>query len=218
MITPPTGIAMLIDAEYLRQESANLLGQHPTRLDPVPLAEWARSEGICQVSWCDADYLPSDDRYEARRCHHANIAVKTGFRMRLGVLIERDNSLYERAMYRTLRAAAEDMGIDPDALRSNVEARWESRKYRQQKGVDTLFVIDLLKYAASGKIGSICLVTNDSDFAPAVHEAQQLGAAVNIVVPRPHKVCRPLAMLADGIAAIPQEVLAATYVERTDGD
>lgn len=44
----------------------------------------------------------------------------------------------------------------------------------QQKGVDTLMAIDLVKLSATNTIQKAILITGDSDFVPAVKEAREL--------------------------------------------
>lgn len=50
----------------------------------------------------------------------------------------------------------------------------------QQKGIDTLLSIDLVNFAALGKISDAVLVTGDYDFIPAVKVAKNHG--VNIIL------------------------------------
>jgi uncharacterized LabA/DUF88 family protein len=47
-----------------------------------------------------------------------------------------------------------------------------------QKGVDTLFSVDLVTYAYSGRIDKAILVTGDSDFVPAIMVAKDTGTVV----------------------------------------
>lgn len=50
----------------------------------------------------------------------------------------------------------------------------------EQKGIDTLLSIDLVKFAASGKITDAFLVAGDADFVPAVCVAKEYG--VNVIL------------------------------------
>jgi uncharacterized LabA/DUF88 family protein len=51
----------------------------------------------------------------------------------------------------------------------------------EQKGVDILLSIDLVKLAASGRIGKAVVITGDSDFVPAVRVAKEEMVLVYLV-------------------------------------
>jgi uncharacterized LabA/DUF88 family protein len=59
--------------------------------------------------------------------------------------------------------------------------------YFQQKGVDVLMSIDLVKLSVGKHITHAALVTGDSDFVPAVEEARHAGVSIWLVHgQRPH--------------------------------
>ena len=51
----------------------------------------------------------------------------------------------------------------------------------QQKGVDTLIVIDALRLAMSGQIDRLVVVTGDSDLAPLLATVRDMGVEVELV-------------------------------------
>ena len=204
-------VVMLIDAEFLRQEAHNVLGIERNNMEIHHLTAWMHREGFTHIRWYDGIYKVSDPRYNAQRHWLDGMAEKAGMKLRLGTIIERDNSLYERAMYRMLPKVATDLNLDADALERSVQAHWESRTYRQQKGVDALLILDMLRLAQSGNVGVICLCAGDTDFVPAIHEAQQCGVPVNAVVPRPHKLSPHIKRTVDASCVIPKDVLEASF-------
>ena len=203
--------AILIDAEFLRQEAHNALGIERNNMEIPQLTKWLRAEGINHIRWYDGLYKAHDSRYNAQRHYLEVMAESAGMKLCLGTIVERDNSLYERAMYRMLPDVAQMIGVGTEELIDAVRARWESRTYRQQKGVDALLIIDMLRLAQSGNIGSISICAGDTDFVPAIHEAQQNGVPVNIVVPRPDKLSPIIKRTADACCAIPKNVLEASF-------
>ena len=203
--------AMLIDAEFLRQDAQTALGIARSEYNIPVLADWIRGQGINHIRWYDGRHKQKDPRYGAQSYWFDCLARDAGVKLRLGQLVERDSSLYERAMYRMLPSVAADLGVDADALERSVRARWTSRTYRQQKGVDALLILDMVQLAASGNIGVICLCAGDTDFAPAIGAAQQLGVPVNLVVPRPDKLSPKMTGTADTDTAIPVDILRRSF-------
>ena len=199
-------VAMLIDGEYLRQEARNALGIERDNMEIRHLTDWLRADGITHIRWYDGV-----DK-ERRQQHWMDVMAEgAGLKLRLGTIVERDNSLYERAMYRMLPKVAADLNLDPDALTRAVKSHWETRTYRRQKGVDALLIIDILQLAQSGNVSVICLCAGDTDFVPAIHEAQQCGVPVNIVVPRPRKLSPVIKRTADACVEIPMGILEASF-------
>ena len=200
---------MLIDGEYLRQEAHRALKIERSRTEIHHLTQWAREDGVSHIRWYDGVCRDDHKQRHWLDC----MAERAGLKLRLGTIVERDSSLFERAMYRMLPKVSADLNIDTDALERAVRAHWESRTYRQQKGVDALLILDMLQLAQSGNVGTICLCAGDTDFVPAIHEAQQCGVPVNAVVPRPDKLSPIIKRTVDRAIAIPRDVLARAFVE-----
>ena len=205
--------AMLVDAEYLRQEAHTVLDIKRSSLDATFLDRWAREDGINHIRWYDGYYKTSHPHSNNQRHFFDCLARNTGIKLRMGSIVERDSSLFERAMFRMLPAVARDLGIAEGPLEEVVRRHWVSRTYRQQKGVDALYIIDILQLAQSSKVQVLCLCTGDRDFIPAIHEAQQLGVCVNLVVPRPDKVSAEIARVVDRVCLMPHDVLAKVFKE-----
>ena len=62
-----------------------------------------------------------------------------------------------------------------------LEQRWEGkRKYYEQKRVDVLLSVDLVRHAAANHIQHAVIVAGDSDFIPAVAAAKESGVTVSL--------------------------------------
>ena len=210
--------AMLIDAEFLRQDAQAALGIERSNYNVPVLADWIRGSDIEHIRWYDGRYKPSDARYQAHKYWLDCLARDAGVKLRLGTLVERDSSLYERAMYRILPQVAADLNIDDGALKRAMQAHWESRSYFQQKGVDALLILDMVQLAMSGNIGALCLCAGDTDFIPAIDAVQQCGVPVNLVVPRPNKLSRQMTSAADQAIAIPMDILRRSFSDSQRAD
>lgn len=79
-----------------------------------------------------------------------------------------------------------------------LEQRWEGkRKYYEQKRVDVLLSVDLVRHAAANHIQHAVLVAGDSDFIPAVAAAKESGVTVSLWCGPPKTVHKDLAWLVD---------------------
>ncbi|HXD27147.1 MAG TPA: NYN domain-containing protein [Arthrobacter sp.] len=88
----------------------------------------------------------------------------------------------------------------------------------EQKGVDLRLALDLVGLARSGAVSVVYLVSGDDDLAEAVEEAQDLGVQVKLIGLRKAEtriglasVAEHLALCVDGIAALPADLLEATF-------
>lgn len=62
-----------------------------------------------------------------------------------------------------------------------LERRWEGKEeYFEQKRVDVMLSVDLVRHAAAGHIQHAILVAGDSDFIPAVAAAKESGVTVSL--------------------------------------
>ena len=80
-------------------------------------------------------------------------------------------------------------------------------KKLQQKGVDTLLTLDLVRLAGKSAYATAVLIINDGDFSEAIRAAQDFGVRVVIATPNKYKVAIQLKNLADGVTTIPRETL-----------
>lgn len=83
-----------------------------------------------------------------------------------------------------------------------LQKRWEGqREYYEQKRVDVLLSVDLVRHAAAGHIQHAVLVAGDSDFIPAVEAAKEHGVTVSLWCGHANTVHRELISLADEVYA-----------------
>ena len=87
----------------------------------------------------------------------------------------------------------------------------------QQKGVDTLIVLDLLHLARVHDGTSSVLLSGDADFCPVVPEVVALGGRVFVwAVPGSRPGVSPdLCKLASGVLTCPDAAFRAAYNFRT---
>lgn len=81
-----------------------------------------------------------------------------------------------------------------------LEKRWDGKKeYYEQKRVDVLLSVDLVRHAAAGHIQHAVLVAGDSDFVPAVEAAKEHGVTVSLWCGNFRTVHKDLIALADEV-------------------
>lgn len=79
-----------------------------------------------------------------------------------------------------------------------LERRWEGKQeYFEQKRVDVMLSVDLVRHAAAGHVQHAVLVAGDSDFIPAVAAAKESGVTVSVWGGNPKTVHRDLGWAAD---------------------
>lgn len=81
-----------------------------------------------------------------------------------------------------------------------LEKRWDGKKeYFEQKRVDVLLSVDLVRHAAAGHIQHAVLVAGDSDFVPAVEAAKEHGVTVSLWCGKFRTVHKDLIAVADEV-------------------
>jgi uncharacterized LabA/DUF88 family protein len=81
-----------------------------------------------------------------------------------------------------------------------LQKRWEGqREVYEQKRVDVLLSVDLVRHAAAGHIQHAILVAGDSDFVPAVEAAKEHGVTLTLWCGPASTVNRDLVALADEV-------------------
>jgi len=72
-----------------------------------------------------------------------------------------------------------------------------NRDYYEQKRVDVLLSVDMVRHSAAGHIQHAILIAGDSDFIPAVEAAQESGATVSLWCSEDNTVHKDLIEIAD---------------------
>ena len=203
-----------IDVGYLRAEGAKALGARArnVRPDAEKVAEWARSlRGLKAVDaqflrayWYDGAFDPSHPEYAGQRRFFNAIALTPGIQLRLGHIAERQHRL-RNPIRSALRNSATSLGVEPDQLLEEFDRNWTFYPERQQKGVDTLIALDMVRLASRSVCETMVLIAGDRDLAEVVRTVQDFGIRVLIASPNCASIAQELAQLADHIIGISAE-------------
>ncbi len=90
-------------------------------------------------------------------------------------------------------------GLERWAARLGVlQRRWDGNKeYFEQKRVDVLLSVDMVRHSAAGHVQHAILVAGDSDFIPAVEATKESGATVTLWCGEDNTIHKDLLNLAD---------------------
>ena len=154
----------------------------------------------------DGAFDPSHHDYPGQRRLFDAIARTPGIQLRLGHIAERPNPI-RHPLLRALRETAADLGIEPVQLLDAFNRRWTFRPERQQKGVDTLITLDMVRLAQRPAYNSAILIAGDRDLAEAIRTAQDFGVRVFIATPSRRQVAPEVVQLADGVISIAEQDL-----------
>lgn len=221
--------AGFVDAYYLKAEGARSIGKNPWDKDVRPnapyLVEWLRNLSQTQLHgarflrayWYDGAFDQSDDRYAEQ--HKIHDAIARHVQLRLGKVVEYPSRL-EEPIHNALRAAAKSLGTPEDRLLTEFDKHWTFYPDRQQKSVDTLIILDMVRLASLPAFEAAVVIAGDGDLVEVIRTVQDHGVRVLIVTPNPRKVARELDRLADDVIKLPEEeiVKMLTYdpTQRTD--
>ena len=94
------------------------------------------------------------------------------------------------------------------------DRHWTFRPTRQQKGVDTLIALDMVRLAGRSVCETMVLVAGDRDFAEVVRATQDFGIRVLVATPRRTSVSREVAQLADDVVDISDDEMRRMLTPR----
>lgn len=205
----------MIDAGFLTRSISSALktpvgGVH---VEGEELAAWflvashRMNHGLLRCYWYDGQYPEGSALRNRQREELDRLEECAGIQLRLGHLQSVPFEHKEQ-----LRAAAREAGIDYSHLMRffNLETRYA------QKGVDTLIVLDMLRFVQLGMTKKIILIAGDRDLAEAVREIQSLGATVILAYPQGAPVAKELGNLADEKVIMGEGVLRRLTSRRVD--
>ena len=212
----PNNYAGFVDVGFLKKEGAKALGVNPhgRQLRADAVVSWlteqfsgsAAGPEFLRAYWYDGAFASHHPEYLKQHRYFEAIGLTPGIQLRLGNIAEQEPP-YAAGIRRAVRQTATDIGLDPDTLLAAFNKRWQFRPQRQQKGVDTLIALDLVRLAGRGVVSTAVLVSGDRDLAEAIRAAQDFGTKVLVTTPRNKSVARPVAKLADGIINLSKEDL-----------
>ena len=113
-----------------------------------------------------------------------------------------------------LRTTARALGVDAEKLVDEFSREWTFHPDRQQKGVDTLIALDLVRLAGRAAFDTAILIGGDRDLAEAVRAAQDFGRRVIVATPSRRSVARELAQLADEIIDLDEAAMRTMVTVR----
>ena len=219
--------ASFVDAGFLRAEGAKVLGRksNQVQFDAKQVVEWLRKLRIPNVTadqlspkllrayWYAGAFAPSHARYEDQRIYHETIANVPGIQLRLGQMVERPSKL-KAPIYGALANTANSLGIEPKRLISEFENNWKFYPTVQQKGVDTLIALDMVRLASRGAFEMAIIISGDRDLAEVVRTVQDYGISVQVATPNKRSVAGEVLQLADGVVEISPEELRKMLPDR----
>lgn len=207
--------AGFIDASFLRAEGAKAIGQSPkgVRPDALAVVKWCRDladqeslldQTFLRAYWYDSAFDPSHSSYTGQRSFFDAIALTPGLQLRLGHIAEGTSPL-EQPIRRALESTAVGLGMAPEDLLAEFDRHWTFRPNRQQKGVDTLIALDMVRLAGRSVCEAMVLVAGDRDFAEVIRTSQDFGTRVLVATPKRISVSREVAQLADHVIDISED-------------
>ena len=212
--------AGFLDAGFLKAEGAKVLNSKPNdvRLDASSIVEWfhkLRTNGeipyfsgskLLRVYWYDGSYAPSHAKFESQRSYHDAIAYIPGVQLRLGQVVERPTK-WKKPIYNALQTTAKGLGLEPNKLIHEFEKHWKFYPTAQQKGVDTLIALDMVRLASRSAFGTAILISGDRDLAEVIRTVQDYGISVFVATPNKRSVAGEVLQIADGVVNISPEEL-----------
>ena len=204
----PQNYTGFVDIGYLHAEGAKALGENRGTVRPVAadIVAWFHGltagqlirQSLERVYWYDGAFDTSDRRHHGQLRALNAIAQTPDLELRLGYLVERRSPL-EHPIVAALASTEAGLGLAPGALLTEFRKHWQFRPRIEQKGVDTLLALDLVKFANRSAGGTAVLIAGDLDLLEAVRQARGLGVKVLVATPDLNTVARELKQLADGV-------------------
>ena len=212
--------AGFVDAGYLIAEGAKAVNKRPKQVFPRAsyVTEWINGKvgGIIRTYWYDGALPTTHPAYEKQRRYFDAIAYTPGIQLRLGHLVERQSRL-EGPMRRALRTTANGLGIPAGQLIAEFDKNWTFYPDRQQKGVDTLITLDMVRLASRSVFETAVVISGDRDLAEVVRTVQDYGVRVIIATPNRASVASEVLQLADNIIDIEPDAIRMMLSTRPSG-
>ena len=212
--------AGFVDAGYLIAEGAKAIDKRPAQVLPRAsyVTEWLgeQASGIIRTYWYDGALATTHPAYEKQRRYFDAIAYTPGIQLRLGHLVERQSRL-EGPMRRALRTTANGLGIPADRLIAEFDKNWTFYPDRQQKGVDTLMTLDMVRLASRSAFETAIVISGDRDLAEVIRTVQDYGVRVIVATPNRTSVASEVLQLADNVIDIGQDAIQKMLTARPSG-
>lgn len=203
-----------IDFGYLRASGAQAHGKRTreVRPDPAEVVKWldqtiSAQEGasFLRAYWYDGAFDPWDPRRAGQDSFFRAIARTPGIQLRLGHIQE-----LTPKWQHAVKAAVVNAGLTLQVF----ERHFTFRPELNQKGVDTLITLDLVRLAQRRAFDTAVLIAGDRDLAEPVRAAQDEGRRVLVAVPEGAGLARELKELADEVLPLETSALQAMITLR----
>jgi len=210
----------LIDVGYLRAEGAKAIRKKQSKVRPQANAmiswmreiscpthtilKWPTREApeFLRLYWYDGALDPGENGYTEQKRYLDAVESQEGVQLRLGRLIYRPFHK-EQAIKHALKNTATNLGLEEDKVLDQLKKDgWSFEQELQQKGVDSLITLDLVKLATITNISTIVLLAGDEDLTEAVRLAQDQGTKVIVATPNYKSLSKGLRNSADQIAKL----------------
>lgn len=200
-------LVAMIDAGFLIKAGCGALGIQVAdiSLGPTMMRNWCSLAAdrldaeFMRMYWYDAiqesQQHPDYDRQKRRVDDFSRVS---GIQVRLGSLVERANPNWSE-----FRKALSAIGADFDAFKQHYDI---TKKRYEQKGVDTLLVLDMVKLAQNHAYDIMLLIAGDADLVESVRTVQEHGRRVVIARPASSAHCA-LFDMADEIVDLTPDTL-----------
>ena len=218
-----------IDAGFLRSEGAKALNENvgAVRPDASEVVKWFKglkdsaSDAIASSHciflrsyWYDSAFDPTHHNYAGQRSFFDAIAMTPGLQLRLGHIVEMTSTLEQPIMKALEHTCQEFEDLDAEKFAAGFRSQWKFRPTRQQKGVDSLIVLDMIRLASRSACDMIVLVAGDRDFVEVVRVVQEYGIKVLVATPRRYSVSRELIQVADELIDMSEATMSKILVPR----
>ena len=191
-----------VDAGYLKAGGARTLGVGSTdvTVDAAGVVSWLKAitGSFLRAYWYEGAFDERDPRYSSQRTFLDAVAMTPGIQLRLGHVQERPTP-WHHAVKQAAKAAGADL--------AKFERQFRFRPELEQKGVDTLIVLDLVRLAQRRVSAVAVVIAGDRDLAEAVRVAQDEGCRVMLAHPIKAGVATELRQLADRVIPIQGDAL-----------
>ncbi|MFF2138356.1 NYN domain-containing protein [Streptomyces sp. NPDC058193] len=196
-----------IDAGYARAAFAQMVGCKADEIDIDygELVGWfmvsARRAGspLLRSYWYDGAYTSSHPAHSTQSAEFDRISSTPGIQLRLGHL-EKRKAPWKPALRKAIRECGWNL--------ADLEEKFSFKDSYEQKGVDTLIVLDMVRLAQLGVYGTAILLAGDRDLAEAIRTAQDSGAYVIVAHPRGVGISKEIARLSDETVVLSQQLVS----------
>lgn len=195
-----------VDVGFLTAVGAAVMGtrMEDVRPDASALVDWCRDLGahlpgeveFLRTYWYDGAFDPEHHEFGRQRAYLDTVSDTPGLTLRLGH-IQEHRPPWQRTLRKALKATCRDLHVDFDDFAASLQARFDLRLQRLQKGVDAKIVLDMVRFAQDGVYDTAVLMTGDRDIAEAIRVVQDQGKRVVLAAPRQANVAREIRQLVD---------------------